>query len=173
MEFFQNLSNNKLSFNDTKEAFVVFKIETTDNDKDLIDVVDFLNIIKWNHELLAVLEAIIENRHKHIYNTRIKQFRIPTFNRNSKIKLYRVSKQSPTNIELAVSSIQLGFNIAELLNELLQNGGQSEAFRNWLSHYNIPLELIESFSSGFDRIIRKLRPWNRFITIYYGININK
>lgn len=171
MEFLQNLSNNKLSFNDTKEAFVVFKIETTDNDKDLIDVVDFLNIIKWNHELLLSLEAVTEERYEHLYNTINKQFKISPFNRNSKIKLYRVSKQSPTTVELAIKGVQLGFNIAELLNELLQNGAKSEAFIKLLERYNVPPELIENFINGFENIIRRLRPWNRCITILYGIHL--
>jgi hypothetical protein len=63
MFFFSNLPNNKLLFNDTENTFVVFKIDTTDTDNDLVEVDDFVNLITRNHQLFLSLEAIVENRY--------------------------------------------------------------------------------------------------------------
>lgn len=172
MFFFSNLPDNKLLFNNSEDTFVVFKIETTDTGKDLIEVDDFVNLITRNHQLFLSLEAIVENRYtERMFDLKRNRIRIP-FRRSPNIKLNRVSKQSPTIIELAVSGFQLGFDIAELLNELLKRGANSNEFKNLLIRYNIPVELVESLSYELDRMIGKLRPINQFITIFYGIKIN-
>jgi hypothetical protein len=75
-------------------------------------------------------------------------------------------------LELAVTGFQLGFNIAELLNELLKRGANSIEFRNLLIRYNIPIVIVESLSNELDRMIGKLRPINQFITIYYGVKLS-
>jgi hypothetical protein len=171
MFFFSNLPDNKLLFNDTQNTFVVFKIDTTNTDKDLIEVDDFVNLITRNHQLLLSLEAIVENRYtKSMFDSQKNRIRIP-FRRSPNIKLNRVSKQSPTSLELAVSGFKLGFDIAELLNELLKRGANSNEFRNLLIRYNIPVELVESLSNELDRMIEKLRPINQFITIFYGVKL--
>jgi hypothetical protein len=171
MFFFSNLPDNKLLFNDTQNTFVVFKIDTTNTDKDLIEVDDFVNLITRNHQLLLSLEAIVENRYtERMFDSQKNRIRIP-FRRSPNIKLNRVSKQSPTTLELAVSGFKLGFDIAELLNELLKRGANSNEFRNLLIRYNIPVELVESLSNELDRMIEKLRPINQFITIFYGVKL--
>jgi hypothetical protein len=38
--------------------------------------------------------------------------------------------------------------------------------------FNIPLELTESLSQELDWMVEKLRPFNQFITIFYGVKIN-
>jgi hypothetical protein len=171
MFFFSNLPDNKLLFNDTQNTFVIFKIDTSNTDKDLIEVDDFVNLITSNHQLFLSLEAIIENRYtKSMFDLQRNRLR-STFRRSPNIKLNRVSKQSPTTIELAVLGYQLGFNIAELLNELLKKGAKSDEFRNLLRRYNIPNELVESLSNELDKKIEKLRPLNQFITIFYGVKL--
>jgi hypothetical protein len=171
MFLFSNLPENKLLFNDTQNTFVVFKIDTSNTDKDLIEVDDFVNLITSNHQLFLSLEAIIENRYtKSFYDLQRNKLR-STFRRSPNIKLNRVSKQSPTSIELAVLGYQLGFNIAELLNELLKKGANSDEFRNLLRRYNIPNELVESLSNELDKKVEKLRIINKFITIYYGVKL--
>jgi hypothetical protein len=171
MFFFSNLPDNKLLFNDTQNTFVVFKIDTKNTDKDLIEVDDFVNLITRNHQLLLSLEAIVENKYTdRMFDSQRNRIRIP-FRRSPNIKLNRVSKQSPTTLELAVTGFQLGFNIAELLNELLKRGANSIEFRNLLIRYNIPIVIVESLSNELDRMIGKLRPINQFITIYYGVKL--
>lgn len=171
MFFFSNLPDNKLLFNDTQNTFVVFKIDTTNTDNDLIEVDDFVNLITRNHQLLLSLEAIIENRYTdRMFDSQRDRIKIP-FRRSPNIKLNRVSKQSPTTLELAVTGFQLGFDIAELLNELLKRGANSNEFRNLLIRYNIPIVIVESLSNELDRMIGKLRPINQFITIYYGVKL--
>jgi hypothetical protein len=171
MLFFSNLPDNKLLFNDTQNTFVVFKIDTKNTDKDLIEVDDFVNLITRNHQLLLSLEAIVENKYTdRMFDSQRNRIRIP-FRRSPNIKLNRVSKQSPTTLELAVTGFQLGFNIAELLNELLKRGANSIEFRNLLIRYNIPIVIVESLSNELDRMIGKLRPINQFITIYYGVKL--
>jgi hypothetical protein len=172
MFFFSNLPDNKLLFNDTQNTFVVFKIDTKNTDKDLIEVDDFVNLITRNHQLLLSLEAIVENKYTdRMFDSQRNRIRIP-FRRSPNIKLNRVSKQSPTTLELAVTGFQLGFNIAELLNELLKRGANSIEFRNLLIRYNIPIVIVESLSNELDRMIGKLRPINQFITIYYGVKLS-
>jgi hypothetical protein len=172
MFFFSNLPDNKLLFNNSEDTFVVFKIETTDTGNDLIEVDDFVNLITRNHQLFLSLEAIVENTYtERMFDLKRNRIRIP-FRRSPNIKLNRVSKQSPTTLELAVSGFQLGFDIAELLNELLKRGANSNEFKSLLIRYNIPVELVESLSYELDRMIGKLRPINQFITIFYGIKIN-
>ena len=172
MFFFSNLPDNKLLFNDTQNTFVVFKIDTTNTDKDLIEVDDFVNLITRNHKLILALEAIVENRYTdRMFDSQRNRIKIP-FRRSPNIKLNRVSKQSPTTLELAVTGFQLGFDIAELLNELLKRGANSNEFRNLLIRYNIPIVIVESLSNELDRMIGKLRPINQFITIYYGVKLS-
>lgn len=171
MFFFSNLPDNKLLFNNSQDTFVVFKIETTDTGKDLIEVDDFVNLITRNHQLFLSLEAIVENRYtERMYDSQRNRTRIP-FRRSPYIKLNRVSKQSPTTLELAVSGFQLGFDIAELLNELLKRGANSNEFRSLLVRYNIPVEFLESLSNELNRMVERLRPINQFITIYYGVKL--
>ena len=127
MFFFSNLPDNKLLFNDTQNTFVVFKIDTTNTDKDLIEVDDFVNLITRNHKLILSLEAIVENRYTdRMFDSQRNRIKIP-FRRSPNIKLNRVSKQSPTTLELSVTGFQLGFDIAELLNELLKRGANNFA----------------------------------------------
>lgn len=172
MFLFSNLPDNKLLFNDTQNTFVVFKIDTANSDKDLIEVDDFVNLITRNHQLLLSLEAIVENRYtKSMFNLERNRIRIP-FRRSPNIKLNRVSKQSPTTFELAVSGVKLGFDIAELLNELLKRGAKSNEFRNLLIRYNISIELVDTLSNELNRMVDKLRPISQFITIYYGVKLN-
>lgn len=45
MFLFSNLPDNKLLFNDTQNTFVVFKIDTTNTDKDLVEVEDLVEYI--------------------------------------------------------------------------------------------------------------------------------
>ena len=171
MFFFSNLPDNKLLFNDTQNTFVVFKIDTPNSDKDLIEVDDFVNIITRNHQLFLSLEAIVENRYtERMFDLQRNRIRIP-FRRSPNIKLNRVSKQSPTTLELVVSGVKLGFDIAELLNELLKRGANSNEFRNLLIRYNIPVELVDSLSNELNRMLDKLLPINKFITIYYGVKL--
>ena len=159
-------------FNDTQNTFVVFKIDTTNTYNDLIEVDDFVNLITRNHQLLLSLEAIVENRYTdRMFDSQRNIIKIP-FRRSPNIKLNRVSKQSPTTLELAVTGFQLGFDIAELLNELLKRGANSIEFRNLLIRYNIPIVIVESLSNELDRMIGKLRPINQFITIYYGVKLS-
>jgi hypothetical protein len=149
----------------------VFKIDTSNSDKDLIEVDDFVNIITRNHQLFLSLEAIVENRYtERMFDLQRSRIRIP-FRKSPNIKLNRVSKQSPTTLELVVSGVKLGFDIAELLNELLKRGANSNEFRNLLIGYNIPIELIDSLSNELNRTLDKLRPINKFITIYYGVKL--
>ncbi len=172
MFFFSNLPDNKLLFNDTQNTFVVFKIDTTNTDNDLIEVDDFVNLITRNHQLLLSLEAIVENRYTdRMFDSQRNRIKIP-FRRSPNIKLNRVSKQSPTTLELAVTGFQLGFDIAELLNELLKRGANSNEFRKLLIRYNIPIVIVESLSNELDKMIGKLRPINQFITIYYGVKLS-
>lgn len=171
MFLFSNLPDNKLLFNDTQNTFVIFKIETTETSEKLIEVDDFVNLITMNHKLFLSLEAIVENKYsQNMFDKETNKLRIP-FRRSPNIKLYRVSKQSPTTIELAILGFQLGFNIAELLNKLLKQGSNSEKFKDLLTHYNIPLELVESLSKELNRMIEKLRLLNQAITIFYGVKI--
>ncbi len=149
----------------------MFKIDTSNSDKDLIEVDDFVNIITRNHQLFLSLEAIVENRYtERMFDLQRSRIRIP-FRKSPNIKLNRVSKQSPTTLELVVSGVKLGFDIAELLNELLKRGANSNEFRNLLIGYNIPIELIDSLSNELNRTLDKLRPINKFITIYYGVKL--
>lgn len=146
MFLFSNLPDNKLLFNDKQNTFVVFKIDTHENSNVLIEVDDFVNLIIRNHQLFLSLVAIIENRFmESMFNRERNKLRIP-FRRSPNIKLNKVSKQSPTIIEFAVSGIQLGFNIA--------------------------LEFTESLSQELDRMVKKLRPFNQFITNFYEVKIN-
>jgi hypothetical protein len=150
MFLFSNLPNNELLFNDKQNTFVVFKIDTHENSNDLIEVDDFVNLIIRNHELFLSLEAIIENKFtERMFNRERNKLKIP-FRRSPNIKLNKVSKQSPTIIEFAVSGFQLGFNIAELLNMLLKKGANSDEFKKFLLRFNIPLELTESLSQELD-----------------------
>lgn len=69
MFLFSNLPDNKLLFNDTQNTFVVFKIDTTNTDKDLVEVEDFIGLINHNHQLFLALEGIVENKYNiDIYN---------------------------------------------------------------------------------------------------------
>ena len=171
MFLFSNLPDNKLLFNDTQNTFVVFKIDTTNTDKDLVEVEDFVSLINHNHQLFLALEGIVENKYnKAMLNIQNNRLKIP-FRRSPNIKLNRVSKQSPTSLELAIHGFQLGFNIAELLNELLKRGVESQEFKNKLHRYNIPDELVECLSKEINKLVEKLRPFNQFITIFYGVKL--
>lgn len=171
MFLFSNLPDNKLLFNDTQNTFVVFKIDTTNTDKDLVEVEDFIGLINRNHQLFLALEGIVENKYNiEMLDIRYNRLRIP-FKRSPNIKLNRVSKQSPTSLELAIYGFQLGFNIAELLNELLKRGVESDEFKNLLHRYNIPDELAEYLSKELNNLVDKLRPFNQFITIFYGVKL--
>jgi hypothetical protein len=172
MFFFSNLPNNKLLFNDTENTFVVFKIDTADTNNDLVEVDDFVNLITRNHQLFLSLEAIVENRYtESMFDLQRNTIRIP-FRKSPNIKLHRVSKQSPTTFELAVLGFNLGFEIAELLNELLKSGANSKEFKNLLIRHNVPVEFVESLSNELDRMVKKLRLINRLITIFYGVKLN-
>lgn len=171
MFLFSNLPDNKLLFNETQNTFVVFKIDTANTDKDLVEVEDFVSIINRNHQLFLALEAIVENKFTKgmldIQNNRLKT----PFRKSPNIKLNRVSKQSPTSLELAIHGFQLGFQIAELLNELMKYGANSDGFRQFLIRYNIPSELFETLSHELDLRIKKLSLIDKSITIFYGIKL--
>jgi hypothetical protein len=78
MFFFSNLPDNKLLFNNSQDTFVVFKIDTIDTHKDLIEVEDFVNLITWNHQLFLSLEAIVENRYtERMFDLQRNRIRIP------------------------------------------------------------------------------------------------
>lgn len=171
MFLFSNLPDNKLLFNDEQNTFVVFKIDTTNTDRDLIEIEDFVSLINHNHQLFLALEGIVENKYNiEMLDIQYKRLKIP-FRRSPNIKLNRVSKQSPTSLELAICGFQLGFNIAELLNELLKRGVESDEFINLLHRYNIPDELVEYLSKELNKLVERLRPFNQFITIYYGLKL--
>lgn len=169
MFLFSNLPDNKLLFNDTQNTFVVIKIDASNTDKDLIEVDDFIRFIKLNHHLLISLEAIVDYNNKKdvikLHNDRLKI----NSTRSSNIKLNRVSKQSPTTLELAIYGFQLGFKITELLNELMKFGAKSNNFRDFLISYNLPFELFDSLSNELDNLVRKLGIIDKSITIFYGV----
>jgi hypothetical protein len=167
----QHLPNNKLLFDDPDNTFVVFKIDTADNE-DLVNVSDFTELIKKNHELLHFLETVIENRfNENMFDRERNRIRKPINPRSSCIKLGRVSKQSPTVFELVVRGIQLGYGIAELLNDLLQKGANSDEFKQLLLRYHIQPELIDAIANDLNRLVTYLRPINKAITIYYGTQL--
>lgn len=171
MYLFSNLPDNKLLFNDTQNTFVVFKIDSTNTGKDIVEVEDFVSLINLNHQLFLALEGIVENKYNiEMLDIRYNRLRIP-FKRSPNIKLNRVSKQSPTSLELAIYGFQLGFNIAELLNELLKRGVESDEFKNLLHRYNISDELVEYLSKELNKLVDRLRLFNQFITIFYGVKL--
>jgi hypothetical protein len=172
MFLFPNLPDNKLLFNDTQNTFVVIKIDASNADKDLIEVDDFIRFIKLNHHLLLSLEAIVDyNNKKEVIKFHNDRLKINS-KRSPNIKLNRVSKQSPTTLELAIYGFKLGFQIAELLNELMKFGAKSNKFRDFLISYNIPPELFDSVSNGLNDLVKRLGIIDKSITIYYGVGLN-
>jgi len=160
----QHFPNNKLLFDDPDNTFVVFKIDTT-NKEDLMNVSDFISLFNKNHELLLFLEAVIENRfNENMFNKEKNITRKPLNLRSSCIKLGRVSKQSPTVFELVVRGIQLGYGIAELLNDLLQKGANSDEFKELLLRYHIQPEFIEAIANHLNKLVTYLR------NVLLGIN---
>jgi hypothetical protein len=172
MFLFSNLPDNKLLFNDIQNTFVVVKIDGSYTDKDLIEVNEFIRFINQNHRLLLSLEAIVDyNNNKEVFKFQNDRLKINSTT-SSNIKLNRVSKQSPTTLELAIYGFQLGFKIAELLNELIKFGAKSNKFRDFFIRYNIPPELFDSLSNELDVLVRKLGIIDKSITIFYGVQLN-
>lgn len=62
MFLFLNLPH-KLFLNDTLNTSVVFKIDITNTDKDLVEVDDFVSLINHNHKLFLELEGLVDNKY--------------------------------------------------------------------------------------------------------------
>lgn len=165
-----NLQSNVIEFNGGNEPYILFKIDISGSNTHLIEVSDFINTISWNHKLLLLIEYIITER-QHVLSSKRTLKLINNKYAESKIKLHRVSKQSPTTVEFAVIGFQLGYSIAELLNELLNKGAFSPEMTNLLTKFNVHPEMIEAISEELYLMVRRLRPINQFITVYHALKL--
>lgn len=166
-----NIEGFKLPFKNNSDSFVIFKVESNIKNE-LLELNELFKILKYNYAILYLLESAISNKYEIKYISKYIGPAVISNKESENIKIYRISKQSPLVIEYAIKGFQLGFKIAELLDVLLKYGLESEHFRRLLSRYNIQADLVERISNDLHKVLEKLGPLNRIVTIFYGLNLN-